>query len=81
MTKQLFLIHHIVHKMIGWRWTSYIFLLKFLFVSNINVILFRVVPLGSYTKMETLFPLLVAALVVFNGSGLHHVRYTLLDVF
>ena len=35
---------------------------------------------SSYTPMETLFPLLVAALEVFNQYGLQHVRYTLLDV-
>ena len=57
------------------------YLLKFLFFLNINVIPFKVVPLGSYTPMETLFPLLVAALEVFNRYGLQHVRYTLLDVF
>ena len=49
--------------------------------SNINVILFKLVPLGSYTPMETLFPLLVAALEVFNRYGLHHVRYTFLYLF
>ena len=55
---------------------------KFLFIfSNINVISFKIVPLGSYTSMETLFPLLVAALQVFNRYGLQHDRYTLLDVF
>jgi hypothetical protein len=56
------------------------FLPKFLFFSNINVIPFKIVPLGSYTLMET-FPLLVAVLEVFNRYGLQHVRYTLLDVF
>jgi hypothetical protein len=29
--------------------------------------------------METLFPLLIAALEVFNWYGLHHVCYNLLD--
>ena len=43
---------------------------KFLFFSNINVIPFKTVPLGSYTPMETLYPLLVAALEVFNWYGL-----------
>ena len=42
------------------------YLPKFLFYSNINVIPFKIVLLGSYTPMETLFPLLVAALGVFN---------------
>ena len=56
-------------------------LTKILFFSNINVIPFKIVPLGSYTPIETLFPLLVAALEVFNRYGLQHVRYTLLGVF
>ena len=54
---------------------------KFWFFSNINIILFKIVPLGGYIPKETLFPLLVAALEVFNQYGLQHVRYTLLDVF
>ena len=41
---------------------------------------FKIVPLGRYTPMETLFPLLVATLLVLNRYGLQHVRYTLLDV-
>ena len=49
--------------------------------SNINVISFKIVPLDSYTQMETLFPLVVAALEVFNQYGLQHVRYTLSYVF
>jgi hypothetical protein len=51
------------------------YLPKFLFFSNINVILFKIVPLGSYTPMETLFPLLLAALEVFKWYGLQHVHY------
>ena len=46
-----------------------------------NVILFKIVPSGSYTPMETLFPLLVAALEVFNRYGLQRVLYNLLNVF
>jgi len=46
---------------------------KFLFFPNINVIPFKIVPLGSYTPMETLFPLLLAALKIFNRYGLQHV--------
>ena len=57
------------------------YLPKFLFFSNINVNLFKIVPLGSYTPMETLFPLLVAALEAFNRHGIEHVLYTLLAVF
>ena len=44
-------------------------------------ILFKIIPLGSYTPMETLFPLLLATLKAFNQYGLQHVHYTLLDVF
>jgi len=56
------------------------YLQKFLFFSNINVIPFKIVPLGSYTPME-MFPLLLAALEVFNKYGLQLICYTLLDVF
>ena len=52
----------------------------FFIFSNINVIPFKIVPLGSYTLMKT-FPLLVAALEVFNRYDLQHVHYTLLGVF
>ena len=41
---------------------------------------FKTVPLGSYTPTGT-FPLLVAALGVFNRYCFQHVRYTLLGVF
>ena len=38
-----------------------------------NVIPLKIVPLGSYTPMETLFPLLVAALEEHNGkTNLEH---------
>ena len=47
---------------------------------TIVFIFFKIVPLGSYTLMET-FPLLVAALEVFNRYGVEDVRYTLLGVF
>jgi hypothetical protein len=43
--------------------TDFLFTKVFIF-SNINVIPFKIVPLGSYTPMEKLFPLLVAALEV-----------------
>ena len=39
----------------------------------INVIPFKIVPLDSFTLMETLFPLLIAALEVFNLYGLQQV--------
>ena len=54
-------------------------LTKVFIFSKIKVISFKIVPLGSYTPMET-FPLLVAALEVFNQYGLQHVHYTPLDV-
>jgi hypothetical protein len=38
------------------------YLPKVLIFSIINVIPFKIVPLGCYTLMETLFPLLVTAL-------------------
>ena len=38
----------------------------YIFFSNNNVIAFKIVPLDSYTPMETLFTLLVVALEVFN---------------
>ena len=56
------------------------YLQKFLFFTNITVIPFKIVSLGSYTPME-MFPLLVAALEVFYRYGLQHVHSTLLDVF
>ena len=49
---------------------------KVFFSPEIDVNLFKIVPLSRYKPMET-FPLLVAALEVFN----RYVRYTLLDVF
>ena len=54
---------------------------KSLFLSNINVISFKIVPLGSYTPIKTLFPLLVSVLEIFNRDGLQRVHYTFLDVF
>jgi hypothetical protein len=38
-----------------------------------NVIPFKIIPLGSYTPMEMLFPLLLAVLEVFNWYVLQHV--------
>ena len=55
--------------------TDYLFTKVFIFFSNINVIPFKIVPLGSYTPMETLFPLLVVALEVLNRYGPLNVRY------
>ena len=36
----------------------------------------QIVPLGSYTPMEKLFPVLVAALEVSNRHGLQHALYS-----
>jgi hypothetical protein len=52
---------------------DFVFIKVFIF-SHINVIPFKIVPLGSYTPMEKLFSLLVAALEVFNRYDLQHVR-------
>ena len=49
------------------------FLFTKVFFLKINVTPFNIVPLGSYTPMETLFPLLPAALEIFNRYGLQHV--------
>jgi hypothetical protein len=57
------------------------FLFNKVFISNINLISIKIVPLGSHTPMEMLFPLLVAALELFNRYGLQHVRYTRDQVF
>ena len=57
------------------------FYLPKLFFSNFNFISFKIVSLGSYTLMETLFPLSAAALEIFNRYGLQHIRYCLLNVF
>ena len=56
--------------------TDFLFTKVFIF-SNINVISFKIVPLGSYTPMETLFLFLVAALGVFNWYELQ--CFVLLD--
>ena len=53
--------------------TDLLFTKVFIF-SNINVVPIKIVPLGSYTPMDT-FPLFVAALEVFNWYGLQHVCY------
>ena len=47
----------------------------FLFTKVFIVFKHQYYPLGSYTPMETLFPLLVVALEVFNRYGLQHVSY------
>jgi hypothetical protein len=57
-----------------------VFINQSFYFSNIKVIPFEIVPLGSYTPMETFFPFLVTVLQVLNRYGLQHVRYTLLNV-
>jgi hypothetical protein len=57
------------------------YLPKFLFISNINAVPFRIVALGSYTPMLTVYPLLVAALEVFSMSVTISLRKsTLIDL-
>ena len=40
----------------------------FIFKLQIEFVLFKIVPLGGYTSLETLFPLFVAALEVTNRN-------------
>jgi len=40
----------------------------FIFKLQIEFVSFRIVPLGGYTSLETLFPLFVAALEVANRN-------------
>jgi hypothetical protein len=47
---------------------------------NIKVISFKLVPLGSYTIAEALFPLFVAVLKGFCWNNFHPVGYALLDI-
>ena len=69
--KSFFLLSHM---RCGIKVINLIFYLpKFLFLTNINAIHVKIVPFGSYTPMETLFPLLVAALEIFNRYSLQHV--------
>ena len=61
--------------------TDFLFTKVFIYFLNINVIPFKIVLLGSYTQMEALFLLLVAALEFFNRFKPQHVRCTLVDDF
>ena len=45
-----------------------------------KVIPFKIVPLGSYTVMEALFPLFVAVLEGFGWNTFQLVGYALLDI-
>ena len=51
-----------------------------LFFLRIKVIPFKIVPLGSYTVTEVLFPLFVAVLEGFCWYTFQLVGYTLLDI-
>ena len=57
--------------------TDFLFTKVFIFFKH-QCYPLKIGPLGSYTPME-MFPLLVAALEVFNEYGLQHIRYTLLE--
>jgi hypothetical protein len=45
-----------------------------------KVILFKIIPLGSYTAMEALFPLFIAVLEGFCWNTFQLVGYALLDI-
>jgi len=47
---------------------------------QIKVIPFKIVPLGSYTATEALFPLFVAVLEGFCWNTFQLVSYSLLDI-
>jgi len=49
-------------------------------LSQIKVIPFKIVPLGSYTATEALFPLFVAVLEDFCWYTFQLIGYTLLDI-
>ena len=51
-----------------------------LFFLQIKVIPFKIVPLGCYTAMETLFPLFVVVLEGFWWYTFQLVSYDLLDI-
>ena len=51
------------------------------FKLQIEFVPFKIVPLGGYTPPETLFPLLVAMLVVANRNRFKLVGYSFFDVF
>ena len=53
----------------------------FIFKLKIEIVPFKIVPLGGYTSPETLFPLFVAALEVANRNRFWLVGYSFFDVF
>jgi hypothetical protein len=59
--------------------TDFLLTINFFFL-QIKVIPFKIVPLGSYTATETLFPLFVAVLEGFCWCTFQLVGYTLLDI-
>jgi len=59
--------------------TDFLLNMNFIFL-QIKVIPFEIVPMGSYTATEALFPLFVAALEGFCWNTFHLVNYVLLDI-
>ena len=53
---------------------------RILFFLQIKVILFKIVPLGSYTATEALFPLFVAVLEGFCWYTFQLVGYAILGI-
>ena len=53
----------------------------FIFKLQIEFVPFKIVPLGGFTSLETLFPLFVAALEVANRNRFQLVGYSFFDVF
>ena len=59
--------------------TDFLLTMNFILFTN-QVIPFEIVPLGSYTAMEALFPSFVAVLEGFCWNTIQLVGYTLLDI-
>jgi len=59
--------------------TDFLLTVNFILV-QIKVFLFKIVPLGSYTEREALFPLFVAVLESFCWYSFQLVGYALLDI-
>jgi len=59
--------------------TDFLLTINFILL-QIKVIPFQIIPLGSYTAMEALFPLFVAVLEGFCWYTFQLVGYTLLDI-
>ena len=59
--------------------TDFLLTMNFIIFTN-QVIPFKIVPLGSYTATEALFPLFVAVLEGFCWYTFQLVSYALLDI-